>query len=92
MLKLRNVRRQQIQEIILPYLKFGKNFSTAVASAVLSCAKDKMFSDMKVVMRIQSAINKSGLAKENSDKKATNESSMMESSVFTTELRSLFDF
>lgn len=112
----------------LPYLKFGKNFSTAVASAALSCAKDKIFSDMKVVMRLQSAINKSDLvepekapikapiaatAEEPKMKntnpgtgvavrsfggvstpgtKTTTESSMMESSVFTTELRSLFDF
>jgi len=89
--KKKNETDPQAFSVYLPFLKFGKNIATTVASAALVCAKDKMMSDLKVVMRLQAAINKSGVvAKESAVN--NDESSVVESSTFATELSSLFSF
>lgn len=92
----------QAYSTYLPYLKFGKNITTAVAGATLSCAKDKIMSDMKVIMRIQAAINKTGITKPTKEEdkdydtivdptEIGESATIAESSVFSTEIGSLFN-
>lgn len=72
----------------MPAIKYGKSVATQIASAALACEKEKMMADLKVVMRLQAAINKSF----NESAVVEEGSTVVESSTYSKELRTLFNF
>lgn len=78
----------QAYTVYMPFLKYGKNVSTQIASAALNCTKEKIMADLKVVMRLQAAINKSF----NESAVVEEGSTVVESSTYSKELRTLFNF
>lgn len=67
----------------LPYLKFGKNTVAAISGATVQTIKEKMTTDMRLVLKV--AVSKT-------EKEVKTESAMLESTTYQTELASLFNF
>lgn len=82
--KERKTANESYLNMYLPYLKFGKNVTTAIAGATIQTIKEKMSTDMRMVLKL--AVSKTEKAE------AKNESAVMESTTYQTELASLFNF
>lgn len=84
--KERQTANETYLNVYLPYLKFGKNVTTAIAGATIQTIKEKMSIDQRIILKL--IVAKTG--KEDGTPKT--ESAVMESSTIQTELASLFNF
>lgn len=75
---------ETILSIYLPYLKFGKNVTAAIAGATVQTIKEKMSIDMRIIMKLMIA--------KSIKETTTQEAAVAESVTFQTELASLFNF
>lgn len=87
--KERKTANESYLNAYLPYLKFGKNVTTAIAGATISAIKEKMSVDQRIILKL--IVANTG-KEEKEDGSVKTESAVVESSTIQTELASLFNF